>query len=167
MDAIKLRQLLNYDPDTGVFTWRETTRRGWVGKKAGVVNSLGYVRMLINGRPYFAHRLAWLYVNGEWPKHEIDHINHDRADNRIANLRDIPHRVNVLNRRGATAKSKSGIRGVYWKESDRKWIAKIGDNGKDRHLGRFNSPEEASAAYENALREIVGRALPSSIGAAN
>lgn len=161
MDAPTLRQLLDYDPETGLFTWRSGRRRGWIGKRAGTLHSLGYIRILIAGQAWLAHRLAWLHVYGQWPQFEIDHINGKRSDNRIANLRDVTHAVNALNRQGPTVRNKSGFRGVYWKARERKWIAKIGINGSRKELGRFDDAQSAAQAYELALREISERATPS------
>jgi hypothetical protein len=99
LDHSALRALLDYDPDTGVFTWRNP-RTYWhkVGDVAGSVNGRGYRILGICGRYYAEHRLAWFYVHGAWPTHTIDHINRVRTDNRIANLRDVTMRENNLNK---------------------------------------------------------------------
>jgi hypothetical protein len=98
--AERLRQLLHYDPERGVFTWlSRPAERSWntrfAGTRAGTINGLGYVVIGILGRRYKAHRLAWLYVHGEWPGRELDHINCDKSDNRIANLRPATRSQNI------------------------------------------------------------------------
>lgn len=146
--AQRLRELLHYDPDTGIFTrkiWRGGTSR--VGSIAGANHGeTGYLQMSIDGRLHFAHRLAWLYVHGEHPKHNIDHINGDRKDNRISNLRDVPQSINLLNRHRSWA--STGVVGVH-KHRDG-FTAKIQKDGKAIYLGRFMSIAEAKSAYDLA-----------------
>ena len=145
----RLREVLNYDADTGTFTWRiKLGRKVVVGREAGSTHSSGYVTIRIDTQRYYAHRLAWCYVYGSWPPDEIDHINGDRADNRIANLRTATRKQNMENRAHATG--ASGYRGVCWLEANQKWRASITHNGKCIHLGLFGTAEEASAAYKEA-----------------
>jgi hypothetical protein len=153
----RLKQLLSYNPDTGEFTRRTTTRRGrWVaGQTAGCVNKCGYSVIWIDGVLYTAHRLAWLYTNGAWPKGEIDHVNGRRADNRIVNLRDVTRQQNNANQ-GKIKNNSSGIKGVSWDKTKNKWSAKIGVDGKTVNLGRFASVADAAAAYQRAAEEVYG-----------
>lgn len=151
--AVRLRELLNYDPQTGIFTRRIDIRQRWkAGSVAGNIAPSGYVRITIDGRSTQAHRLAWLWMTGAWPDADIDHINGDRADNRWANLRDVTRTVNMQNLRGAFGNNKSGLLGAGWDKARRKWMAVIWINGQRHHLGRFDSPEGAHLAYLSAKR---------------
>lgn len=156
LTAERVKQLLDYDPATGSFTWREnrggTARRGG---RAGSINVLGYVDIGVSGRRCLGHRLAWLYVHGAWPPHEIDHINGNPADNRIANLRLATRTQNVRNTRRRHDNS-SGVKGVYWIARCGKWRADIRVAGKGKHLGYFNRIEDAAAAYERAAAKHFG-----------
>ena len=100
-----LRDVLSYDPETGVFTWIANYHKSRIGKPAGSIAPHGYITIRALGTVYYAHRLAWFFVHGEQP-HIIDHINHDRSDNRIANLRNVDYVLNGLNQRRSV--------GVYW-----------------------------------------------------
>lgn len=149
------QQAFAYDADTGELTWN--TRRSSnapAGGVAGCVNERGYRVVSYSGRAYKAHRLIWLIVNGAWPVAEIDHINGDRGDNRIANLREADHAFNQQNQRTAQRKNRSGLLGVSWHKSTGKWQAQIWADGKQINLGEFHAPDEAHAAYLNAKREI-------------
>lgn len=148
LTAATLRERLNYDPDTGKFTWRVAVYNGLPkpGTEAGSLDARGYVVCKIEGRRCQAHRLAWLYMYGEWPKQQIDHINRDPADNRIANLREASAKENHQNM-APTVKNKSGFIGVSWNARQRKWLAHIKTDGKTKHLGCFDDPAEAGAAY--------------------
>lgn len=153
----RLRELLDYNPETGVFTWK-VKRRGYT--EAGNVcgKSLitdGYQRIQVERRGYAAHRLAWLHVTGEWPKGNIDHINGIRHDNRIANLRDIPASLNRQNLHAATSRNKSSnLLGVSWHNRPRPWRSTIRIDGKRHHLGYFETKEAAFAAYVSAKRQL-------------
>ncbi len=140
IDSTRLRAVLEYDPDTGGFTWTKGN------KPAGYLHSSGYVLIRIDGVSYRAHRLAWLYVHGVWPEDQIDHINRTRADNRISNLREATPQGNAANR-GARAGSKSGYPGVTWYARYNKWQACRRHGGKIKHLGYFDCPDAAHAAY--------------------
>lgn len=152
----QLLQLLNYEPDTGVFTWR-VTRNGISpkGSTAGRVDTKGYVQIKIFYREYSAHRLAWFYVNGEWPTGELDHSNRVRHDNRIENLRLATRSQNAANR-ALQSSSKTGIKGVHWHKRDRRWEARITVNGRRTHLGQFAHIEDAAAAYRVAAEQHFG-----------
>lgn len=160
-----IRELLSYDPETGQFTWlrrpgsdrcTNTWNTRFVGTVAGSINDQGYRVICIDRSDYRAHRLAWLYVSGEWPPAEIDHINGDRADNRIANLRQASRAENMRNCR-KRRDNTSGRKGVSWDNRDRKWYAKIKVNSKDTYLGVFDCPDEAAAAYEAAAERLHGQ----------
>ena len=148
----RLKELLSYDPDTGLFFWRKI-KGGWgkPGKPAGGTNGEGYRQIGIDRRYYFAHRLAWLYVHGVFPSNCIDHINGDRADNRIANLRAVTVHENNFNVK--VIRAASGFKGVYLdKRTKKKWRAVIKVNGHTTTLGRFDEPEDAHEAYLSAKR---------------
>lgn len=153
LTAERLRELLNYDPETGVFTWRVSRRAtARPGSVAGTITPKGY-RAIWIGANYRAHRLAWLYVYGVWPTHEIDHIDGNRANNAIANLRDVTRSVNHENLRRARSDSAHGFLGVS-PFKGKWWKARITVNGKWQHLGTFKTPEEAHAAYLEAKRRL-------------
>jgi hypothetical protein len=149
----RLRELLSYDSETGVFHWRVSRGRAVAGASAGNADSYGYLQTKIYGRCYLNHRLAWLYVYGEWPDGQIDHINGSRADNRLANLRNVSISVNQQNQRGARVDNRCGLLGVSRKGN--RWQARISHPGrKDAYLGLFDTPELAHAAYLKAKRKL-------------
>lgn len=148
----RLKELLHYDPETGVFTWRNSPLvHKWRGKVAGRQDQ-GYWRIRIDRQEYQAHRLAWLYVTGAWPAHAVDHINGIRSDNRWANLRDVPSNVNMQNRRRAKINTKSGLLGVKWCADAERWEARIKVNGQDIYLGKSKDKLIAAAMYVAAKR---------------
>jgi hypothetical protein len=151
----RLRELLHYDQFTGVFTWR--VRRGNVarGSVAGARKSDGYLQIGIDGRLFLAHRLAWLYMNGEWPAGDVDHMNWNILDNSAANLRDVPRMLNMQNQRKSHKDSYTGFLGVHFDKRRGKFIARITTPGTSRlHLGQFDTGEEAHAAYLAAKRVV-------------
>lgn len=147
----RVREVLSYDPTTGEFT-RLVGRRA--GRKCRC--SLGRsLQVMIDGRNYAnAHRLAFLYMNGAWPAGQVDHINGVRSDNRWANLRDVDQSTNMQNRQRSQSNSKTGVLGVS--PSIGRYRAAIDVDGKFKHLGRFDSVEEAAAAYLAAKRQFHG-----------
>lgn len=149
--ADKLRELLAYDPETGRFTWRIAPRGHKAGSVAGCLDSYGYVVIRIDGANRKAHRLAWLHIHGENPDGQIDHINGKRDDNRMANLRIVTMQENQHNRLTAHRSSQTGMLGVSPKRG--RWRAQIKVDGKKLHLGMFDTPEEAHAAYLEAKRK--------------
>lgn len=163
-----LRQLLEYSPATGVLTWKERGRqwfetdKGWrvfntrcSGKEAfTTVNAWGYRTGLVMKVPFLAHVCAWAIHHGEWPKQQIDHINRIAADNRIANLRDVSPEVNHWNR-GLQENNTTGFKGVARKEG--RFHARIGANGRRRHLGAFRTAREAAEAYNAAALKLHGK----------
>ena len=150
LTAEQLRSVLHYEPATGIFTRKvRTARNVKVGDVAGCLDGDGYLLIGVQSRVHSAHRLAWLYVYGEWPEDQIDHINRSRSDNRISNLRDVSHKQNNQNR-SKSSTNTSGHPGVCWNKQRSKWVATITHNYKDIHLGCFNTIEEAVSARKAA-----------------
>jgi hypothetical protein len=148
----RLRSLLHYDPETGVFTWKVARK----GTAAGTIcvhkRPDGYMRIGVDGRLYYAHRLAFLYMTGRWPSHYVDHVNRNPSDNRWGNLREATVSQNLANSyRGNAA---SGLKGAY-RHKD-KWRASISINGKNILLGVFATAEEAHDAYKSAAERQFG-----------
>lgn len=154
--AKRLREVLAYDKRTGLFTWLVTlNHRGRAGFVAGHIRSDGYRVIGIDGQTYLAHRLAWLYVAGEWPEHEIDHRNNTPGDDRWTNLRDATRSQNKANVRPPRSNT-SGFKGVTWNKKDRRWRAQIKVGGKHRILGGYHSKAEARAAYKVEASRVFG-----------
>jgi hypothetical protein len=153
MDAARLRYLLDYDTETGLFVWagRSPAPNGKraAGCAAGTLNNNGYVSIKIDQSSYKAHRLAWLWVTGEWPDGEIDHRNGVRSDNRFSNLRVASKSQNQQNRK-LNSNNKSGYAGVSWFADTGQWVANIMADGCQKYLGLFDTAEEASARYLEA-----------------
>ena len=152
----RLLEALDYDPDTGAFKWKApSSRRVRVGDVAGNLCSNGYLRVCIDKREYLLHRLAWLYVHGEIPPCEIDHINRIRTDNRIKNLR--PADANE-NRANATIRrdNKSGTKGVSWNSRKGRWYASICFRGVRRFVGSFEILSDAEAVMVRVRKEVHG-----------
>ena len=150
-----LKSILEYDPDTGVFKWLISVSRN---VKAGDVagwNGAGYIRISIKGKPYLAHRLAWLYFYGNIPESFIDHINMIPSDNRIQNLRLATNAQNMLNV-SRVKKNKLGVRGVYYANHVKKYGAIAVFKGKHHFLGYYEKIESASAAYKDFAKAHHG-----------
>jgi hypothetical protein len=145
---------LSYDPGAGVFCRRVAAPYAKAGP-VGTVNNMGYVVVRAGGKLHLAHRLAWLYVTGLWPRAVIDHINGDKSDNRLANLREATHAENLINAK-IHANNRSGLKGVAWNKSCKRWGAYIGYGGKSRYLGVYKTKEEAHEAYLTASRALYG-----------
>ncbi len=150
---VRLKELFHYCPYTGDFTRRVTQgNRGASGSKAGCVCKYGvtsYKRIQIDGRLYYSHRLAWLYVNGEFPDCQIDHADGNGLNNAIANLRDVTHQENRKNM-SIRSDNTSGITGVFFDRRRIKWVALIRHEGKNMRLGFFNTIEEAAFVRKEA-----------------
>lgn len=154
LTADRLRQLLRYEADIGVFTWAVNKRGAKQGAVAGCRDAYGYTVIRLDGILYKAHRLAWLYVQGEWPKEDIDHVDGDRQNNRADNLRDVSRSINNQNQRRAQSTNRSGYLGVSLDKHGKLWEARIKGSGAQVMLGRFSTPELAHAAYIAAKREM-------------
>lgn len=156
LTVARVRELLNYEPTTGAFTWKApNTNRVKVGAIAGWIDKDGYVQIGVDGRHYRAHHLAWFLQHGEWPTGDIDHRHGDRADNRISELREGSRSFNMQNQRRAKSGSRSGLLGVEWHEKSGNWHARIKDGfGKRHSLGYYKDKHEAYAAYLAAKRRL-------------
>ena len=153
----ELKEVLEYNPDTGVFTWKKTvSSRAKTGDVAGSKNNRRYINIRVNKKQYMAHRLAYFYMTGNFPENQIDHINHIRDDNRWSNLRDATHSQNQANQL-KRKNNKSGYKGVAYYKRDKKWHARIMYMKKRIHLGCYNTPEEASEAYKKKAIELSGK----------
>lgn len=155
MTAKDVRRILDYDENTGIFTWKEYRgSNARPGMTAGYYSpEFKYITIRIV-RLYLAHRLAWLHYYGEWPIQYIDHINGDYADNRIANLREVTKSENAWNSK--PRKNNSGFRGVSLYKPSGKWRARITANGIERSLGYYETKKEAVDAYKKAAKELYG-----------
>lgn len=156
----RLKELIHYDQETGIFTWKHRSGRGggFSGRKATCLKDGGYVVIRVDYRLYKAHRLAWLYVYGRWPEKIIDHINRNKSDNRICNLRECNHSQNCINGK-RLINNQSGHRGVTYKNEKhrkRQWKASIIKDGKSIHLGYFMTKEEAVIARAEANIRLFG-----------
>ena len=161
LTAEQLRAVLDYIPATGMFWWRDrpgirpSVRARLNGRPAGTTNSLnGYIYIGINGRLRLAHRLAFLWMTGQWP-HETDHIDGDRTNNAWANLREVTRSQNSMNH-PVRSTNKSGAKGVFWHKRARKWQAEIKRDGSLHYLGLFLTFEEAKAARDVAADMLFG-----------
>ena len=141
-----MRDLINYDPETGILTWKVRQGRAQAGQTAGTTRHDGYITIKVNGKKRYAHRLAWYLVTGSWPKGEIDHINHDTSDNRWENLRDVSKAENGFHRAGLQSNNTSGVTGVGWHKRRQKWYAWV----RTTHLGVFDNFDDAVAARVDA-----------------
>jgi hypothetical protein len=147
---------LAYDPATGIFRWRQDGKgKGGGRQKAGEVAGYerqadGYMEVCLRGLKYRAHRLAWFYVHGRWPKPGVDHRNGDLTDNSIENLREATQAQNCANKEGW----RKGLKGTYF--NGRKWIAQIGKNRVVHYLGGFDSEQKAHEVYVEAAKRLHG-----------
>jgi len=174
LTAEQARQLIDYDPETGMMTWKPRTpdmfepkgkksashicawwNAQFAGKPAGCVNSKGYIVLGVYDVLYLAHRVAWLIMTGKWPEDQIDHEDTDRANNRWGNLREATASQNLANR-AAPSSNSSGFKGVSWHKKTGKWAASIKKMGKTIHLGQFDTPEAAGSAYASATEHLNG-----------
>jgi hypothetical protein len=168
LTAKYLKSVMEYDPETGIFTWKYRPRQhfassnAWAtwntrfsGNTVGYISHYGYVVIRIDGRRYQAHRLVWLFVTGKFPLKDMDHRNLSKSDNRFANLREATRSQNVTN---TTIRSdnSSGFKGVSYHKISGKWKAQIRAPGKKDHLGYFDLIEDAYAAYCAAAKECFG-----------
>ena len=145
----ELHFAVNYNPETGIFTWKTPRKKVIVGTQAGSLDKEGYIILTINQISYRAHRLAWLYIHGEWPKF-IDHINEIKHDNRICNLRNVTHSENMQNKSKPQSNNTTGYIGVSFNKKRKHYTAVIKINGKTHYLGSFKTAEEANEARQKA-----------------
>lgn len=150
----EIKAILHYDPATGVFTWIARRRFSSVplGGVAGTPDKNGYCVIQIGPRKHKAHRMAWLYMTGEWPAAQIDHRNGAHADNRWDNLRAATNALNTENKRKARKDNATGLLGVHQKGG--RYTAQIQVGGKKLFLGNYSTPELAHAAYLHAKRSL-------------
>ena len=158
----RLKELLHYDPETGVFTWRANENltdlvgreAGWIQKPSPQSGSqVSYRKIEIDGRTYYAHRLAVLYMKGRWPKAKVDHSSKDGLDNRWTNLREATTSQNRMNM-NVRRDSRLGVKGV--KPQDGRYVAHVVGKGKRRYVGMFGTPEEAKEARDEAADDRHG-----------
>lgn len=154
LTAARLRELLHYDPETGLFTRRVKRRRWLAGEVVGTPQHDGYLEVMVANRRYKLHRLVWLYMTGGWPSGVVDHKNGDRQDNRFVNLRVVSVTVNNQNRRAPNPGSASGLLGVSRSRRPGLWEARIQAEGKNYFLGNHETPEQAHAAYMAAKKRL-------------
>lgn len=160
VDAVRVRELFHYDPETGLFTRRVTVApNARAGALAGRKNSAGHLQLRVHAKLYTAHRLAWLWMTGSWPSLEIDHINQDKADNRWSNLREATRSQNLINR--GHRRKNDLPRGVS--KAGRRYQAQIRDTCKFRHLGMFGCPTAAHFAWLKAARDRDANFLPAGL----
>jgi len=145
----KLKKVLHYNPDTGIFTWLISCKRIKAGDRAGTTSFYRYIYININKKSYLAHRLAWLYMKGVWPKGQIDHENHIRDDNRWSNLYGKTQVENLKNK-SKYRNNVSGVTGVHWVNSLKRWRASIKQESKQIHLGQFIDKFEAICCRKSA-----------------
>ena len=151
----ELKEVLKYNRNTGVFTWKKNlSRTAREGKSAGWYEE-GYICIQVKGRAYRANRLAYLYMKGEWPKHLVDHINRVKDDNRWNNLRHATNSQNNINSK-KQKNNTSGYKGVSWHKASGKWSVGIGYKGKRQNLGLYNNIQEAADVYNKKAKELYG-----------
>lgn len=155
IDAARLKDLVSYEPQSGRFTWAKARKGCRLGGECGRIARTGYREIGIDGRLYHAHRLAVLYMTGEWPEQVVDHINRDKADNRWSNLRVASQSQNMANV-DVRQSNTSGHPGVTWDKSRSKWRAQIRIDGVKTNLGRFEHFEDAVSAVNAAARKQWG-----------
>jgi len=148
----RLKELLSYNPSTGIFIRVKDIKANKSGTIVGSLTRQGYLRMSIDNNPYLLHRLAFLYMDGYFPENDIDHINRDTLDNRWDNLRHVSHACNMRNSKVRNT-NKSGVNGVAWHKAANKWCGSIMVNYKSIHLGISGSFCEVVKARWEAEKE--------------
>lgn len=153
----RLKELLDYDPDTGAFTWLQDAPRGKTktGDRAGCYRPEGYHVIGIRRRRYRSHRLAWLWIHGVWPSASLDHINGDPSDNRLVNLREASYPQNAHNAK-LRKDNTSGYKGVFWVNHCMKWGAQFVLMGNNIYLGLFENKLDAVTAVRSAREKYHG-----------
>jgi hypothetical protein len=155
LSGTRLEVLLTYNPDTGLFHWRGGHKRVLPGQIAGSPDKDGYILICVDQKMYKAHRLAWLWMTGEWPKNEIDHIDNVPANNRFVNLREATRQQNARNM-PRHRDNKIGLKGVYKNKRGTRFIARATVNRKPVHLGCYSSKDDAHAAYVAFINKTYG-----------
>lgn len=148
---MNIKDILRYDPETGDFFWIKSGKGMTAGMKAGCIYQSGYIFITIKGKPYRAHRLAWLYMTGVWPSNHIDHKNTIRSDNRWCNLREATNQQNGFNSR-KIKKGSSIFKGVSRHKKSGKWEVRVSGN----YLGLFDTEIMAAAVYNSAAKKMFG-----------
>lgn len=156
----KAAELLDYDPETGLFKWKvrasNACKKGWF---AGCRDGHGYTLIRIGQSLVKTHRLAWFLSEGSVPD-QVDHINGSRSDNRVENLRDCTVSQNLCNRHHLSTRNTSGVTGVYWVKTNKRWAAQIKIKGKSSHLGCFTDKDDAIKARKDAELKYYGEFAP-------
>ena len=151
----RVNELLDYNPETGKFIWKKvTSNRAKVGGEAGAITPDGYNRITFDHAQYQAHRLAWLITYGCWPTDDLDHVNGNRADNRLCNLRAATRAQNIQNQHKANTRSSTGLLGAFKHKASGRYCSRIVVFGKTISLGYFNTAEEAHEAYVVKKRQV-------------
>jgi hypothetical protein len=145
----ELINLINYDPLSGIMTWKVERYKAPKGEECGWLTDQGYRSVKVLSKTYLVHRLAWFYMTSNWPKELIDHKNGNRTDNRFENLREATRQQNGRNGR-RHKDNKCGYKGVRWHKAAQKWVAQIGVEGKRLHIGSFDKIEDAVDAYRKS-----------------
>ncbi len=143
IDQQKVKEL--FDCDDGYLYWKTNPSNVKIGAEAGCIDPRGYCRVRIKGKYYYAHRLIWLWHHGYFPENDIDHIDKNKLNNRIENLREVSTQCNIRNS-GNRSDNTSGVKGVYWYKRTKKWISSIMVNQVTKHLGYYNSFDDAVLA---------------------
>ncbi len=153
----ELRSILNYDPETGLWSWRnpKAINKAPIAQSAGTISVHGYRIITYRGRKYRSARLAWLYMTGNWPSEEIDHENRDTTDDRWINLREASRSQNALNR-DVQGNNSSGLRGIHFDCERGKWFVQVKVKGINHFIGRYDEVDEAVVARNAAVAELHG-----------
>lgn len=149
-----IREFIGCDPESGRLTWLKDVGKGRHkrGDEVRRMHSDGYLCFGLGGKTYLAHRVVWLLTNGSWPTADVDHINGDRCDNRISNLRDVSRSVNLQNRKKPNRDNSSRFLGVS--KNGNGFLARIKSAGKKLNLGTYETPQMAHAVYLDAKRRL-------------
>lgn len=151
----RLRELLDYDPETGVLTWKQSRGRGVAGRPAGSPTRDGYLRLCVDGQMYAAHRVVYKWQTGRDPKGMLDHANGDRQDNRWVNIREATAAQNSCNR-GLRSDNTSGVTGVFWHAAVKKWVVSLKAPGGPVVRATFTDYEEACKMADTLRPRLHG-----------